>query len=349
MREKEEMKQIMPNAWADRRKKSIKWKAPMIYAIDLWEPVMDAFLDIYYQDRRNRCDNLCIYGETDTGKTTCFEILVESFKEDQNLRPDDIIEIRAAVNMTAASLYKYILIKLKWSYKSSDRIPDLELKVANAITDKRVKLIIIDELDNVMNNPNPQEQALYLQAMRNINSQTGCPLIVLGLKRVLKFLDKDNATNNRYEKLTFPKFQLKNGKWKIFSDVIGTLDKNLEQTLGIRSNFCEKPKSIEKLYIASVGKMGSLIKIYERAVKIALGDKEKKLTNEHIDRAVEKLNESKRLDDDEKEELLIYKTDNKGNKVIVGKNFPEKWYFSCPNCGIQFKDKDGYSTHIEDC
>ncbi|MHA2331482.1 MAG: TniB family NTP-binding protein [Candidatus Hodarchaeales archaeon] len=343
----DEEKIKMSAAWKERRKKRPVWRAPMIYAIDLWEPVMDAFLDIYEQQRRERCDNLCVYGETDSGKTTCFNILVESFIDEMNLRENvDIVKIKVAVNMTAAGLYKHILHSLNWVYKPNDKIADLELRIAKSFAEKRVKLIIVDEIDNLMNNKNRTDTEQFLQALRNINSLTKTPIIVLGIKRAIKLLKSDSQTNNRYKKLAFPKFELGEGNWKIFTDIIGTLDKKLLNDLNITSEFSKKPRIVEKLYELTTGKMGSFIKIYEAAVVEALAAGDNQLQLNHIESGVEYLKNSDLLSDDEREDVVKYETESNGNRRVIGKKYPPKWYFSCPRCGTQLDNQENYAQHI---
>ncbi|MFQ5979209.1 MAG: TniB family NTP-binding protein [Candidatus Heimdallarchaeota archaeon] len=296
---------IVDEMWATVEEETPNWKAPMIYAEKLWKPVMKEFWLTYFQKRKKRADNLCVFGNTDTGKTTCFDKIIPAFKRRYALHSKEIIQITCLTNMTVSGLYREILDELKWSHRANENIARLESLVRDALIAKGVQLLIIDEFSNVYNNANKAERNLVLKSLRNIPTLTKCPLIIIGTRKVLKLLKEDSETNNRYEKVEFPRFELANGKWRDLQEIIATLDAHLKVTTGISSDLCKKNRSLEKLYKRSKGKMGSLVKIYERMVRIALGESIESLTHHLIDRAVKQLNQNNRLHDEEDEKLTV--------------------------------------------
>ncbi|MFX1513909.1 MAG: TniB family NTP-binding protein, partial [Promethearchaeota archaeon] len=294
---------IVMDMWREVETETPEWKAPTIFARTLWKPIMKAFWLIYRQERRNRTDNLAVYGNTDTGKTTCKKKMIASFRKKHNLSEHDILDIDCLTNMTVTGLYHQILDKLHWEFLPRDNIADLERRVRNAIIDRGVKLLVIDEFSNVMNNFHKRDRDNVLKALRNIPTLTKCPIIVFGTRKILDLLQEDPETNNRYEKIEFPRFELGKGKWKDFQQILATLDEAVEKDTKIISTLSEDRRTLEKLFRKSRGKMGSLIKIYERTVQIALEEGKDELNSKLIDKAVRELNKSERLDDAEIAEI----------------------------------------------
>ena len=289
---------VVDEIWSEVEIENPKWSAPLIFAKELWKPVMKAILNIFNQPSRKRADNLCVYGNTDTGKTTCFDKIIPSFQRMKKLHGYEIVQVTCFTNMTVAGFYKAILDKINFNYRRSDNIADLERRLTNALVEKGVKILIFDEFSNI-SFMNSQERNLFLKALRNIPTHTKIPIIVIGTQRVLDLLSEDSETNNRYEKIEFPRFSLANGKWKELQLIIATLDSYLLETTKIVSDFSTNGKLIEKLYLESKGKMGSIIKIYERVVHITIEGGYKKLSENLLDKAIAILNKNNRLHDDE--------------------------------------------------
>ncbi|MHA2295304.1 MAG: TniB family NTP-binding protein [Candidatus Hodarchaeales archaeon] len=290
--------------WGDVQEVTPSWSAPLIFVKSLWYPVMKAFLRIYDQPRRKRADNLCVYGNTDTGKSTCFDKIIPSFMRKRGLHSNEIVQITSKVNMTTGGLYRAGLNHLNYDYKERDNVATLEERLVNALIEKNVGIFVVDEFHMVYDNVSSRKDVL--KGLRNIPTHTMVPLVVIGTPKIKTLMELDSETNNRYEKLEFPRFELVGDKYKELQKVVGTLDADLYSSKGIKSNFATNETALVKLYKASKGKMGSLVKIYERTVNnIALEQDLKKLEPKHVDDAVNQLDKSQKLDDDYPIEVVI--------------------------------------------
>ncbi|MFQ5977293.1 MAG: TniB family NTP-binding protein [Candidatus Heimdallarchaeota archaeon] len=330
---KDEFEEIRPEPDKYRKlirranKRISRWKAPLIVADELWERVTEAFLDVYFQHENpvKRPVNLAVYGNTDTGKTTYFDHFIPALREEERLDRFGIIQISCYTNSTLKGLYQAMLDELDWKYSKHDSIQYLEGLLRKAVIKRRCQLIVIDEFsqlitkttaDGEIKSQQPEaRQAEILKALRNIPIQTLCPLVIIGTRDILRLLEKDSQTNNRFLKVEFPRFELGWGNWILFQKTIAALDAKLRVDTGIISDFAQKMTILAKLYQESKGKMGSLIKIYELAVKLALKNGKKPLNSSLIDKAVKILNQNHLLHDDD--------------PVIV--DIPENWWKTDPN------------------
>ena len=248
------------------------WEAPTISIPHLWEPVMRILWRVINQAPKTRTNNLCIYGSTDCGKTTWANESLFSLNKYLNLGQFGLIKITCQTNATLKGLYEQILDELQWPYTKSDNIQRLEKSLRPAFKERGSLLLVIDEFSQLQNIYKDQQVYEVLKALRNIPQWTKRPVLLIGTPIILDLLEKDNDTNNRFIKFEFPRFQLKEGKWRDLQEVIKTLSGYSASTIGVKisDSTISSGNILEYLFTRSKGKIGSLIKIYERAVEVAL-------------------------------------------------------------------------------
>ncbi|MHA2296422.1 MAG: hypothetical protein ACXAEU_00425 [Candidatus Hodarchaeales archaeon] len=175
---------------------------------------------------------------------------------------------------------------------------------------------------------------MLLETIRNVPTHTKCKWLLSGTREILIFFKVDAKTNNRIDKLEFPRFSLSKGQWYHLARFIITLEEDLEKKTGITykreikfedtsetdmlTSLSEDPDTIESLYEESLGKLGDVVKIFEKIVDL-VDDESNTDRNEqgkpiirygHIAEAVKRLNISDLLADDE---------------AIDFKNPPKEW------------------------
>lgn len=286
-------------SWSTISQQITAWEAPTISIPELWRPGMIQLWRIFSQQPKARPNNLCVYGNTNSGKTTWLREIIPSLKEHEKLTRFGIVEISCQTNATLKGLYEQLLDELQWPYTKSDNIQRLEKSLRPAFKERNTKLLVIDEFSQLQNAFKDNQLYEVLKALRNIPQWTNRPIVIVGTPIILDILAKDNDTNNRFAKFEFPRFELINGKWKVLRDVLRTLDENLYQTTGIKSviGTSIKPELIEYLFSKSKGKIGSLIKIYEKAVEYSLDSVDKNLNADHFYHAIKELDKDSRFFD----------------------------------------------------
>ncbi|MFX0211822.1 MAG: TniB family NTP-binding protein [Candidatus Hodarchaeota archaeon] len=275
------------------------WEAPTISIPYLWEPPMKKLWRIINQAPKTRTINLCIYGSTDCGKTTWANESLLSLNEYLNLGQFGIIKITCQTNATLKGLYEQILDELQWPYTKSDNIQRLEKSLRPAFKERSSLLLVIDEFSQLQNMYKDQQVYEVLKALRNIPQWTRRPILLIGTPLILDLLEKDNDTNNRFIKFEFPRFQLKDGKWKHLQKVIKTLSGYSFNTIGVKvkDSTISSGNILELLFTRSKGKIGALIKIYERSVEVALDSSSQIITDTHFHEAIQELDRDRLLFD----------------------------------------------------
>lgn len=299
------------------------WESDLIVLTELWRPLIRILLDTIMQRDKQRPWNLCVYGNTLTGKTTFFKYAIPALKEylaknlpkrletpyrdTENISKYGIVITRCLTNTTLKGFYKSILLELNWGYSKQDSIQELEMKVGNAVEKQGCLLIVIDEFNQLYNKGDNKRYEEVLKALRNIPNQTRRPIVVVGTKKVLTVLKEDPETNNRFKKIEFPRF-INN---ELFQATVAVLDQNLLETTRIESDFARYKTVINKLFIKSQGKMGALVQLYEEAVRIALLNKAEKLIPSFLDEAITIFDENTLLNDRELLDMSLQSNDYK--------------------------------------
>jgi hypothetical protein len=308
-----------------------RWRAPFIIPKSLYDEPMEALVDAFLRPDSVRPTNDCIYGNTDGGKTTFLKHAIPSVIKVVKMVAEEekrsgatelhdididslltcnvysIIRIHCHTNTTLMGIEKGLLSGLNWTYLKNDRIYELETMLKNAVKKQKCRLFVIDEFSQLYNlyedqkkkNGVTQRQADVLQALRNIAGITERPIIVVGVKRVLKLLNLDSESSNRFNKIEFPGFNLDNGGGVELRQFLFTLDRHLEKTTNISSDFNEDPEIIERIFLNSKGRIGAIVKIFEKTVDLALKTKMEALTKELMEEATTQLIEKGLLMDEE--------------------------------------------------
>jgi len=291
-------------------KKLPLWRSELIIPNELWYHIVKWFLETLNQKNSDRPKNLALFGNTDGGKNTFLNHIIPAVRNKYDLGTYGVVYVSALTNTTLKGLYHSILRELNWSYSRNMSIQELEPLVGIACQKRKCQLIVIDEFSQLQNNRDEPRQREVLKALRNIPKQTYRPLVIAGVKKVVDLLEKDPETNNRFMKVEFPRFELKNGNWRVLQRVVKSLDEQVNRTTSLTSKFSMSHLRLQTLFRKSKGKMGSMIAIYERAVRIALSEEDKELQKKHLDKAITILDDNQLLDDNE--------------RVLV--EIPDKWW-----------------------
>jgi len=290
------------------------WEADFIFVEKLWEPLMKILIFIFDQRDTKRPWSLCVYGTTFSGKTTFFDYFTDALSRFKDLDRFGIIKITCLTNATLKGIYRDILHELDWPRSKQDSIQDLEVLVGIAVRKRGCKLIIIDEFNQLYSPEEGVRINEVLKALRNIPNRTLRPLVVVGTMPTRTLIQMDPETSNRFRKEAFPSFEGEGGKdknayeikFELFRKAVDTLDKNLQETIGIVSNFANSRSVLNTLLNGSKGKMGALVKIYEETVNIAVSNGAKELNPSFLKEALAIFNSNDLVNDEYRNSKLNF-------------------------------------------
>ena len=232
--------------------------------------------------RTHRMPNLLIIGDTNSGKTLIgkrFESMhpprfVDAI-DSQSKTPYqrivmEVMMVQCPPVPSEKRLYISILDKLQVPYKNSGRIEYLQSAVINGMRRLGVKILILDELNNVILG-SPAKQREFLQIIKYIANELELSIVASGTEDAFYVVNSDDQLANRFDKVVL-------SKWKYDEEYLRMLA-SLEKVMGLResSNLIEQPLAL-KILEMSEGLLGEIVKVVRKAAVHEIQSGREKIT-----------------------------------------------------------------------
>jgi hypothetical protein len=173
------------------------------------EEVLGRLEQLFTFPKRTRMPNLLLIGPTNNGKT----MIVEKFK-----RVHPVIEARATadgiaripvvkIQMHASPderrFFGSVLQELGDPFKYTNNLQRLEERMLQSMRTFDVKLLILDEVHNLLSGTRAQQRR-FLNLLRWLGNELRIPLVAVGTTEALYALQSDDQLANRFEPLRLP-------------------------------------------------------------------------------------------------------------------------------------------------
>lgn len=171
--------------------------------------------ELLHHERRSRMPNLLIVGRTNNGKS----MLKEKFhRENKDEHVDDEINGKLysrlqsrsiiSIQMPSTPNLKRFVLALAEEVDALNHISlcslgYMERELYRIIKQLQVKMIMIDELHNILAGPN-RNQLEILNMLRYVGNELRVPLICFGTKGAYMAISRDPQLENRFEPVTLP-------------------------------------------------------------------------------------------------------------------------------------------------
>ncbi len=165
---------------------------------------------LYTHPARQRMPNLLILGPTNNGKS----MIVEKFQRqhrvpacvdvDAEVRP--ILSIQMPSNPAVVRFYALLLFHLNVPTRPYARLKELEPLALRVLREVRVRLLVIDELHNMLAGP-PVAQREFLNLLRFLGNDLHIPIVCVGTKEAYYAIRTDDQLENRFEPVLLPLWQ----------------------------------------------------------------------------------------------------------------------------------------------
>jgi hypothetical protein len=165
---------------------------------------------LYTHPVRQRMPNLLIVGPTNNGKT----MIVEKFRR-QHHSPSvphaetevwPIISMQMPSGPTVTRFYAQLLETLHVPMRSYARLPELETLALRTLRAVRARLLVIDELHNMLAGPRAAQRE-FLNLLRFLGNELRIPIVCLGTKEAYYAISGDDQLENRFEPVGLPLWQ----------------------------------------------------------------------------------------------------------------------------------------------
>lgn len=155
--------------------------------------------------------NLLIVGPTNNGKT----MLVEKFRRQHPVTTSDdgqteqipILAMQMPSDPTISRFYTMLLYSLNAPSFARRRVSDLEELSLRILRQVGLRMLVIDELHNVLAGSGSQQRQ-FLNLLRFLGNELRIPLVCIGTKEAYLAIRSDDQLENRFEPFSLPLWTL---------------------------------------------------------------------------------------------------------------------------------------------
>lgn len=247
---------------------------------DLWlgyshaTQVLQQLDNLFNYPKRQRMPNLLIIGPTNNGKSMLVTKFIRSLNEDSSINPDyesiPIIHLQMPSEPKVQRFYSLLLNAIGAPYSPRAKISELEVLSLNLLRKVNLKMLIIDEVHNILSGTAAQQREM-LNLFRFLGNSLRLPLVCVGTKDAYLAIRSDAQLENRFEPLPLPAWQ--------YDEEYLTLLASFTSMLPLRkpSNLKE-PKIAQYILAKSEGTIGEISKILCQAAIYAIQTKDEMIS-----------------------------------------------------------------------
>lgn len=239
--------------------------------------------------KRQRMPNLLIVGPTNNGKS----MIIEKFRRTHLTANKDIypVEEQPIVVMQMPSdpkiarFYSILLHVLDVRLRHRLRVSDLETMVLQVLKKLNVRILIIDEVHNLLAGTTAIQRE-FLNLLRFLGNQLKIPIVCVGTREAYFAIRSDDQLENRFEPFTLP-------LWKDDAEFASLLA-SITSTLPLRKpSILTAPEVTRFILDKCEGTIGEIITLLTKAAILAIESGEE-MINKKILARIDYLSPSER-------------------------------------------------------
>jgi hypothetical protein len=230
--------------------------------------------------KRMRMPNLLLVGPTNNGKT----MITEKFRRQHGrVKPVDpgidtipVLRVQMPSAADPRRFYNAILTALGAPERPGDALAKKEQQTLHVLRRTGVRLLVIDEIHNVLAGTTPQLNQM-LNLLRYLGNELQMPLVAVGVKEALQVIHSDDQLANRFEPFALPRWE-HGGE---YNNLLATF----EYTLPLRrASSLRNPAFASRVLAMSEGILGEIVTLITRAAEIAVTSGIERIDLEILDR-----------------------------------------------------------------
>jgi len=233
--------------------------------------------DLMNRPKKPRMENLLIIGESNIGKTSIIDRFASKYPdfESQDVaglyQPEKpVIVVQCPASADEKGFYISILEQFLAPFRPTDITHKLRYQAIRLIRDCNVKILIIDEIHNLLAGT-AMKQRMVMNIIKSLGNELKISIVGVGTKDALQVLSKDPQHQSRFLILDLPKWDLNKNFLKLLA--------SFEELLPIKkpSNLISKEKA-SLLFTISNGNLGDLHRLLIECTTNAIESGEEKIT-----------------------------------------------------------------------
>ena len=238
--------------------------------------------DIFNAPKSIRSRGMLLYGDSNNGKTAILKKFYRNFSKDEYIDEDgDLIHLMPIVYVISESssdesvMFSKILSAMNVPVNHKEKVTKKKEEVIYNLGIMKTKLIIIDEIQNVLQGPYNKMTQL-ITSLKTLNNTTAIPIILAGTQDAMSAISIDNQTKSRFKPLELPNWNNDEN----FSRFITTIEAMLP--LKKASNLYQNYELLPYIHELSNGCIGEVIDILKDASIYAIRTKSERITKKEI-------------------------------------------------------------------
>jgi len=216
--------------------------------------------------KRLRMPNMLLVGPTNNGKT----MITERFRRDHGkAEPTDpgvdvvpVLRVQTPNTADPRRFYNAVLRALGAPERPTDALVKKEQQAVHLLRKTGVKVLVIDEIHNILAGTNPQLNQM-LNLIRYLGNELQIPLVAVGVKEALQVIHSDDQLANRFEPFALPRWQ--------YGPELHSLLASFERTLPLRQHSAlTNSVFAHRVMAMSEGILGEMVTLITRCGELAV-------------------------------------------------------------------------------
>lgn len=232
------------------------------------QAALAAIEDVLSFPKRTRMPNLLLVGPTNNGKT----MIVEKFRRshppiaaadtEDGIARVPVLKMQMPAGPDERRFFGAILDELGMGHWPKERVAAQQNLAVRLMRTADVRVLVIDELHNVLSGPVLQQRRL-LNLLRWLGNELQIPLVGVGTAEALRAIRSDDQLANRFEPVALPLWDEDEAYRRLLS--------TLEALLPLRKpSGLAQPALAGKIFALSEGVLGEIVSIVTRAAAVAV-------------------------------------------------------------------------------
>ncbi|MBA2650474.1 MAG: TniB family NTP-binding protein [Legionella sp.] len=157
---------------------------------------------------KQRMPNLLIVGPTNNGKS----MIIEKFRRthppitERDSEKIPVVSVQMPSEPSIKRFYSALLIAIGAPIRPRQQLAELEQQALQLLRTVKVKMLVIDELHNIMAGTGSSQRE-FLNLLRFLGNELRIPMVGVGTKEAYLAIRTDDQLENRFEPLVLPIWQ----------------------------------------------------------------------------------------------------------------------------------------------
>jgi hypothetical protein len=240
------------------------------------QAALSAMDELLLFPRRTRMPNLILVSATNNGKSMIAEKFARQHRTQQSPMCMPVLKVEMPSSPDEQRFFSDILAQLGVPDQLNARLMVRQDMAATLMRAARVRILVIDELHNVLVGSRPQ-QARFLNLLRRLGNTLRIPLVAVGTAAALRAVQSDDQLANRFMPFVLP-------LWQNDSEYLRLLN-TLEAILPLhRVSGLSEPSLAHRIMTLAEGYLGEIVTLVNLAAVQAITSGEERISARTLDR-----------------------------------------------------------------